>query len=91
MVYSLGATSRASSRVGYAGGLAQSTHETLEAWTSVQLLVIIPRKSTSNVLMLVVVSNVIVPTRGVLLAVRILVVRIGMLDVRWSLFGDGGT
>ena len=89
MVHSLWSASSTSSGVGHTRGLTQASHEALEAWIPVQLLVIISRKSTSNALVLAVVSNVIIRARRVLLTVRVLTVWIGMLDARRGLFGNG--
>ena len=81
LVYSLGSTPGTTCRIGYTRGLAQAAHEALEARTSVQLLVIISWERASNVLVLVVIPDLIVRTRGVLLAVRVLTIWIGVLDV----------
>jgi hypothetical protein len=91
LVHSLWSTSTTSSGVRYTRGLTQATHEALESWIPVQLLVLISWKSASNALVLVVVSNIIIRTRRVLLIIRVLTVWIGMLDVRRGLFSNGGT
>lgn len=91
LVHSLWSASCTSSGVGYTRGLTQASHEALEPWIPVQLLVIISRKSASNALVLAVVSNIIIRARRVLLTVRVLTVWIRMLDVRRGLFGNRGT